>query len=163
MQKVSDFIKIDQSNIFAELSWPFQSCRWFRKSLFFGRISRSLEWIRMWTNICQWSSSHSAPHILQIYFDEIDSQFTISYGQSCFLPLLNNVTRCITRAMNDPDEPLNSVSKIDRLSRWDIWGQVQILEKRVSQSEMLDGQFQELHRSRKIADQSFIKSGWSYP
>ena len=25
--------------------------------------------------------------------------------------------RCITRAMNDPDEPLNSVSKIDRLSR----------------------------------------------
>ena len=26
--------------------------------------------------------------------------------------------RCITRAMNDPEEPLNSVSKIDRLSRW---------------------------------------------
>ena len=28
--------------------------------------------------------------------------------------------RCITRAMNDPEEPLNSVSYIDRLSRWGL-------------------------------------------
>ena len=27
------------------------------------------------------------------------------------------LVRCITRAMNDPDETLNSVSKIDRISR----------------------------------------------
>ena len=31
-------------------------------------------------------------------------------------------TRCITKAMNDPDETLNSVSKIDRISRWYILG-----------------------------------------
>ena len=30
---------------------------------------------------------------------------------------LFSYSRCITRAMNDPDEPLNSVSKIDKISR----------------------------------------------
>ena len=39
-------------------------------------------------DFCQRSSSHSVPHIFNIYSDKMDSIFTSTFGQSCFLPLL---------------------------------------------------------------------------
>ena len=45
--------------------------------------------IKMLTkDFCQRSSSHSVPHIFNIYSDKMDSIFTSTFGQSCFLPLL---------------------------------------------------------------------------
>ena len=112
------------------------------------------------------------------------TKHTFLFFFSCLFFGSPSFTRCITRAMNDPEEPLNSVSKIDRLSRWEIfdclgmcekcekglkhsgggrhlspspkgghtdcWG---MCEKCLKQLWML-GKRSELHRPRKIADQS---------
>ena len=44
--------------------------------------------IMLTKDFCQRSSSHSVPHIFNIYSDKMDSTFTSTFGQSCFLPLL---------------------------------------------------------------------------